>query len=284
MSAGQLTIAQGNEGQVEAWDGGEGELWARHAEFFDTSLRHHQARFMEAAEVAAGARVLDIGCGTGETTRAAARAAGSGVAVGIDLSSKMLQRARELAGQEGLTNTFFIQADAQVHRFEPPSFDVVLSRTGSMFFSDQVAAFTNIGRAMSRGGRLALLSWQGPDRNEWLSAFTEALTLGKGLAPPPPGAPSPFAHADPERATEILTKAGFEHVATEGLELPMYFGTGAEEGYAVLSEMLGWMTADLQAADRTRALENLRSTLVAHQTSDGVAYGSASWLITARRA
>jgi SAM-dependent methyltransferase len=284
MTASELTIGRGNEGQAQAWDGGEGALWAKHPAFFDTSIRHHQTKLTVGANIAPDERVLDIGCGNGGSTRDAARAATAGTALGIDLSSKMLARARELAAAEGLTNASFVQGDAQVHPFEPSAFDVAISRTGSMFFADQVAAFTNVARALRPGGRLALVSWQGPDRNEWLTSFADALTLGKGMAPPPPDAPTPFAHADPARTTQILTDAGFEDVAIEGVEAPMYFGAHAEEGYAILSEMLGWMTGDLEGADRARALDNLRATLEAHETPEGVAYRSASWLITARRA
>lgn len=283
MPADQLTIGQGNEGQAEAWDGSEGEVWAKYPRFFDESVRRHQAAMMAAANIASTDRVLDVGCGNGESTRAAARAAAAGSAVGIDLSSKMIDRARELAAAEGLANTTFVHADAQVYPFDAESFDVVVSRTSAMFFADQVGAFTNIGRAMTRGGRLVLVSWQGPDRNEWLRSFVEALTLGAGLAPPPPGTPTPFAHADPERTTEVLTEAGFRDVEIEGLELPMYFGADADEGYAVLSELLAWMIGDRTGADRKKALDNLRATLAAHETTDGVAYGSAAWLITARR-
>ena len=283
MPTSELIVAPGNEFQARAWDGDEGEIWARYPEFFESSVRRHQAKLMEAAALTAESRVLDIGCGTGDSTRDAARAAKRGAAVGIDLSARMLERARARAAAQDVTNATFVQGDAQIYPFEPGSFDVVVSLTGAMFFADQTAAFTNIARAMRAGGRLALVSWQGPERNEWFLSFVDAMTLGRGLAPPPPNAPSPFTHADPSRTERILTDAGFADVRIDPLELPMYFGATADEGDEVLSQLLAWMSGELAAGERAEASRRLRDTLVAHQTPEGVAYGSGAWLITASR-
>jgi SAM-dependent methyltransferase len=283
MSTSELIVAPGSEDQAQAWDGDEGEIWARYPELFESSVRQHQAKLMEAAALTAEARVLDIGCGTGDSTRDAARAAKRGAAVGIDLSARMLKRARARAAAQDVTNATFVQGDAQIYPFEPGSFDVAISRTGAMFFTDQTAAFTNIARAMRARGRLALVSWQGPERNEWFLSFVDALTLGRGLAPPPPNASSPFAHADPSRTEQILTDAGFADVRIDSLELPMYFGTTVDEGYEVLSQLLAWMTGELASGERAKAFQRLRDTLVAHETPDGVTYESRAWLITAER-
>jgi SAM-dependent methyltransferase len=191
--------------------------------------------------------------------------------------------ARTRTAAQQLTNVTYVHADAQIHPFAEASFDVAISMTGGMFFADQRAAFANIARALRPNGRLAMVSWQGAELNEWFMAFVDALTLGAGLAPPPPGAPSPFLHADPARTEPILTDAGFAGLRAESLELPMYFGATADEAYAVLSKMLAWMTGDATPAERTESLERLRSTLTAHQTPAGVAYQSRAWLYTARR-
>src|SRR5690606_6861180 len=99
----------------------------------------------------------DVGCGTGQTTRDAARAAGEGAAVGVDLSAAMLEHARRRAAEDGLSNASFLHGDAQVHPFEPASFDLAISRTGTMFFADPVAAFANVARALAPGGRLVMV-------------------------------------------------------------------------------------------------------------------------------
>lgn len=282
MSTSEFPVAPGNVNQAQSWGGDEGEIWARYPEFFDSSTREHQAKLMEAAAITAEALVLDIGCGTGGSTIEAARAAHRGTAVGVDLSARMIARARALAAAQDVTNATFIHGDAQIHPFEPASLDVVISRTGAMFFADQIAAFTNIARALRSHGRLALVSWQGPERNEWFQSFVDALTLGRGLAPPPPNAPSPFAHADPARTVQILTDAGFTNVHINPLELPIYFGNTVDDGYQVLSQLFAWMTRPLAPGEQAAASNRLRDTLAAHMTPDGVTYESHAWLITAQ--
>ena len=101
------------------------------------------------------------------------------------------------AVSEGLDNVEFRHADAQIYPFESASFDVVISRMGSMFFGDPIAAFTNLHRALRPDGRLTLLTWQGLTENEWLTEFRAALAVGRDLPTPPPDAPSPFASPTP---------------------------------------------------------------------------------------
>ena len=109
----------------------------------------------------------------------------------MDLSAHMIDVARRRAASEGLPNARFLHADAQLHPFPPGGFDVVISRTGAMFFGDPPAAFGNLARALRPGGRLALLTWQPAARNEWFGAFWTALTGRDELPSPPPGAPRP---------------------------------------------------------------------------------------------
>ena len=149
--------------------------WAENAERFDRAVASYHERFVAAAEIGRTERVLDIGCGTGQTTRDAARAAPDGTALGVDLSGPMIALARRLAGEQGVANATFEQTDAQVHPFPEQSFDVAISRTGTMFFGDQVAAFANIARAIRPGGRLSVLVWQGPEPNEWIRDLSKAL-------------------------------------------------------------------------------------------------------------
>jgi SAM-dependent methyltransferase len=186
-----------NAAQVEAWDGNEGAFWTAEAKRFDDGIASSHGPFLAAAAVCAGDDVLDIGCGTGRTTRDAARAAVNGSVLGVDLSSRMLALARETAAAEGLDNVVFEHADAQIHPFETAAFDVAISRMGSMFFGDPIAAFTNINRALRPRGRLTLLTWQGLADNEWLTEFRAAMAVGRELPTPPPDVPGPFSLSDP---------------------------------------------------------------------------------------
>jgi SAM-dependent methyltransferase len=153
-------------------------------DFYDAELRLHNAHLRTAANIQPHDRVLDVGCGTGQTTREAARAAVYGSALGVDLSAPMLERARRLSDDAGLRNVTYVQADAQTHPFPPAHFDLCISRFGTMFFTDPVAAFTNIGRALRPGARLVQLVWQDHDRNEWATAIRDALTAGTAAPAP----------------------------------------------------------------------------------------------------
>jgi SAM-dependent methyltransferase len=278
-----LNVDALNTEQLRAWDGDEGAYWATHADYFDRSALPYHQRLLAAAAIADGERVLDIGCGTGQTTLLAARAATNGSALGVDLSSQMLAHARRRAANEGIDNASFEQADAQIHWFEPHTFDVAISNTGATFFGDLVAGLANIARALRPGGRLVLLTWQPPAENEWIREFTGALAAERDLPGPPPDAPSPFALSDPDRVRSTLTHAGFTDIELEGTHEAMWFGTDADDAYQFVIGLLGWMLEGLDDDERAHALHALRSTMTTHATTEGVTFDSAVWVIRATR-
>jgi SAM-dependent methyltransferase len=280
---GMVRIDPANAAQLEAWDGGEGAYWAAHPDEFDRSVAAHHRALLETAAIADGVQVLDLGCGTGQTTRDAARCTPSGSALGVDLSSAMLDVARRRAEAEGLANARFLQADAQVHPFEPASFDVAISRTGGMFFADLRAAYTNVARALCPDGRLVLLTWQAFDRNEWIREITTALAAGRDRPGPPPGAPGPFSLAVPDEVGSILGTAGFLAVEVTPLEAPMWFGADADAATRFVLGLVGWMLEGLDEDGRRRAVGALHDSLAARERPDGVFYESAAWIITAVR-
>jgi ubiquinone/menaquinone biosynthesis C-methylase UbiE len=181
-------------------------------DFYDAELRAHHVHLRAAYGISAGDEVLDIGCGTGLTTREAARAAAPGRVVGVDVSERMLERARQLTAAERLGNVLYERGDAQVHRFDCARFDVAISRFGTMFFSDPVAAFANIAAALGAEARLVLLVWQRLERNDWARLIDAA--LGDAAQPTPPGA-DPFALGDADVTARILETAGFDDVGFE---------------------------------------------------------------------
>ncbi|WP_405825728.1 class I SAM-dependent methyltransferase [Streptomyces sp. NBC_01390] len=248
---------------------------------YDAELRRHNELFRAAADVGLRDHVLDIGCGTGQSTREAARAAGKGIAVGVDLSAPMLERARWLSDDQGLRNVTYQQADAQTHRFPPARFDLCISRFGTMFFADPVAAFTNIGRALRPEGRLVLLVWQERDRNEWATAIRRSLTAASA----PPDGPDPFSLADPTVTTGILTAAGFAEIGFTDVHEPVHYGPDSATAFDAVLRL--WEVRDLlaaldaAAADEARA--RLRAVLDAHTTAGGVHFDSRAWIVTARR-
>jgi SAM-dependent methyltransferase len=204
--------------------------------------------------------------------------------LGVDLSARMLERARERSAAEGIANVRFVQADAQVHPFDD-TFDVAISSFGAMFFADPVAAFGNIGGALRPGGRLAILAWRELARNEWLTMLREALALGRDLPQPPPSAPGPFGFADPDHVRRVLDAAGLENVHLEPIEEPVNFGADADDAFSFVRTLgiVEGLTNDLDADMKAQALEQVHRALKAHDTGDGVLVGSSAWLITARR-
>ena len=278
-----MTIA--NVEMAQAWDGEEGERWAEYAERYEAAGARTWKRFLDRALVQPGDDVLDVGCGTGSSTRDVARQVAPGRVLGIDLSSRMLERARRRCADEGLSNVAFEQADAQVHPFDPEAFDVAISSFGVMFFADPVAAFTNIGRALRPGGRLAVLTWRDLRGNPWVTTIRDALAAGRALPEPPPDAPGPFGLARPDHVRAVLGGAGFTEVGLEPVDEPVWLGRDGEDAWSFVRTMgiVKGLSADLDADARERAFAEVRSVLSGATGADGVLLPSAAWLVTARR-
>jgi SAM-dependent methyltransferase len=252
---------------------------------YDAELQLHNEVLRRAYGIRRDDRVLDVGCGTGATTRDAARMAVAGSALGVDISAPMIERARALGKAEGLRNVTFEQADAQVHPFPPDHFDICISRFGTMFFSQPIAAFANIRSAMCPGARLVMMVWQGHDRNEWSVSISRALD-GDGVAPPlPPDAPDPFSLSDPRTVEGILDDAGFADMALTEVNEPVYYG---RDSAAALAFVRGWWSTNyalesMGPAARERALQRLRETLSSHEGERGVWFDSRAWIVTVIR-
>jgi SAM-dependent methyltransferase len=253
-------------------------------DFYDAELRAHHEHFRAACGITPGDEVLDIGCGAGLTTRAAARAAAPGRVVGVDVSERMLERARELTKAERLENVSYELGDAQVYRFDPSRFDVAISRFGTMFFSDPLAAFTNIASALRPSGRVVLLVWQPRELNQW--ALEIDASVGEAAQQPPPPGADPFSLGDADATGHILERAGFDAVRFEDVHEPVLYGHDLEaalefvRGFQNVSQAL----ASMSEGGAARAVERLRETLAAHSSDErGIALDARSWLITGRR-
>jgi SAM-dependent methyltransferase len=273
-----------NTEMAAAWDGPEGDHWTEQAERYESVGPLYWDALADAVGIQPRDDVLDVGCGTGRSTRDAARLAVDGSVLGVDLSRRMLDRARARARAEGLTNVRFEHADAQVHPFERDAFGVVVSNFGAMFFADPVAAFANLAGAMRPGGRLGLLAWRQLSDNEWLTAIRGALSAGRKLPTPPIGVPGPFGLADETQTRTILEAAGLVDILIERIDAPLRFGDDAEDAFAFLSA-LGIARGLLQELDPSTAAdatEELRRTIDEHQNDDGVTFGGSAWIITAR--
>ncbi|GAA3176674.1 MULTISPECIES: class I SAM-dependent methyltransferase [Streptomyces] len=275
-----------NTEQAQAWNGLEGAHWARHQDRWNAINEGFNAPLLDAAAVTEAARVLDFGCGAGQTTRLAALRAPRGSALGLDLSGPMLAEARERARREGVANVSFVQGDAQVYAVEPGAFDAAISRFGMMFFADPVAAFANIGRALRPGGRLAFICPADPRANGWVAAI-ESL---RGLLPlgdiGKPGAPGMFSLADPDHTRAVLTAAGFIGITVDQVRADGVWGESAADAAEFLlgSGPGRHLLAGVDEAARERAHRTLTDHLRAHEAADGtVRLRSTSWLVRAVR-
>ncbi|HEY5806714.1 MAG TPA: methyltransferase domain-containing protein [Povalibacter sp.] len=252
---------------------------------YDAELSLHNEVLRRACHIGHHDHVLDIGCGAGQTTRDAGRMAAAGSAVGVDISAAMISRARALTDEEGLRNVRFEQADAQVHPFPSEHFDVVISRFGTMFFADPVAAFSSIYRALRSGGRLVMMVWQDHEANEWSVSIQQTLAGSDSAPIVSPGGPDPFSLADPTTVERILRAAGFAGTTFTDVHEPVYYG---EDAAAALDWVRGFSCTQnllqrLDAPSAEHALERLRETLVAHDREPGVWFDSRAWIVSACR-
>jgi SAM-dependent methyltransferase len=252
---------------------------------YDAELRRHNEALRRACGVQLHDHVLDIGCGTGQTTRQAAHTARAGSALGVDIAAPAIARARELASAEGLGNVTFEHANAQNYRFPQGRFDLAISRFGTMFFDDPGAAFANIGRALRPAGRLVMMVWQAHERNEWDVAIHQSLSPAEGPVPAASGGPDPFSLADPPAVKELLAAAGFTDIAFADVREPVYYGPDVAAALDWVRSFASTKNAleRLDPAAAARALERLREAVAAQLSDDGVWFNSRAWIVTARR-
>nr|WP_062339332.1 class I SAM-dependent methyltransferase [Herbidospora sakaeratensis] len=267
---------------AQIWNDDDGERWAADADRRDRVLASVGETLLTAAGLRPGERVLDVGCGCGATTLQAARqVAPGGTATGLDVSAPMLRVARARQESGGPANARFVHADAETHT-PPGPFDVVISRFGTMFFTDPARAFTAMAGGLVPGGRLVLATWQPPDANPWLTVPGTAI-LRHAAAPVDLRGRSMFSQSDPAVVERLLTRAGFGHVHLDGVRVPLHVGAEVADAAEYLAGT-GPVRAQLAAvadAGRDAALGDLRAALAEHAGPGGVRLDAAIWIVTA---
>lgn len=272
-----MTAQQANADQIAYWNGIAGEKWVTAQDRLDTMLAPISTRLLEALAAESGERILDIGCGCGETT---IEIAASGARpVGIDVSRPMLERARHRA--PGID---FLLADAAAHPFDPDH-DAVVSRFGVMFFDNPDTAFLNLRKALKPGGRIVFACWRDWRENEWVSVPMSAVRHLLPSQPPlGPEDPGPFSFADLSRVRRILAGAGFDAITATPFDAGMTMGTAIEDAVRHLAEIgpVSRMLSEASPGERTRAMEALEAKLNSHSSTRPVTLGGAVWIISAR--
>ena len=219
-------VAESNAAQIAEWNGTMGQRWATLQQETEGIVAAFGVAALAAAAAQPGERVLDIGCGCGDTSIALARAVGAaGAVLGVDVSQPMLAVARERAAREQLPQLAFSDADASAAEL-PANTDLLFSRFGVMFFSQPVPAFAHMRRALRAGGRCVFVCWRTPRDNSWTMTPLLAARAAVGITPPPadPLAPGPFALADEARLRGILAEAGFSGVEVQRFDAAVTLG------------------------------------------------------------
>ncbi|WP_420036550.1 class I SAM-dependent methyltransferase [Streptomyces sp. cg28] len=277
-----------NHRQAHAWNGPLGRHWAAQHRRFDALLGEADAALFAAAAIGPGDRVLDIGCGAGATTRAAARLAAPGHAVGVDISAPLVDRARARTAEEGVPGASYELGDVQAHPFPPGGFDVAISRGGVMFFEDEPTAFANVARALREGGRLVFVCPRrpGPDSEEATALALFARHLAEGSEGP--AAPDPDAHdahaahtamaslSEPYRIHAALHRS-FTGIAVNPVDVHTHWGDSPADAVDFLLSR----APARRVPAATRAV--LEDTLRPYATPRGVRTRAGVWLVTAVR-
>jgi SAM-dependent methyltransferase len=252
--------------QKERWKGAGGNAWVELQALMDQVMAGLVPPLVDGIHGA----VLDVGCGTGATTVAAARTADR--VVGVDISEPMVEAARQRD-----PSLEFVVADAQTHPFE--GFDWVISRFGVMFFDDPVAAFANLRRA---GERLRAIVWRRAEENPFMTtAERAARRLLPNLPPRDVDGPGQFAFGDPVKVRRLLEQAGWADVALERLDVDCAMPASALDTYLT---RVGPVAMALQDADedfKERVVEVVRPAFDPFIVGPEVRYRAACWMLSA---
>ena len=275
-------MPEANEDQIAQWNADAGRNWTEQQERLDTLIAAYGAAALAKAAARPGQRVLDVGCGCGETSLELAAAVGpSGAVLGVDVSAPMLARAKERGAS--IAQLRFDLGDASRAALGGPH-DLLFSRFGVMFFDAPAAAFAHMRAAMAPGGRLAFVCWRSVMENAWafLPAGVGRRLIGAPQQMPDPLAPGPFAFADADRVRAILEEAGWKGVAIEAFDAPMPLGADARDA-ALWTGKVGPLAAMLREAEDKRAavMEALTEALKAYETPTGVSLPGATWIVSA---
>ncbi|WP_322015423.1 class I SAM-dependent methyltransferase [Paraburkholderia sp. J12] len=272
-----------NDEQSKLWNGPSGRAWIDTQRLLDTLFTPFQDLLVEALAKRPESRVLDVGCGTGSTTRALAKQGSvRGRCIGIDISGPMIEVARLLAEREGSTARFICD-DVQRHSFERASFDTIVSRFGVMFFADAVEAFANLRHAASEQAGLHFIAWRSAAENPFMTTPERAAApLLPALPPRRPGAPGQFAFEDPHRIAAILEASGWNRIEIRPIDVPCSMPKTGLVDYLTKLGPVGRALETADEATRGRVVDAVRVACEPYVHGDTVSFTAACWFVEAK--
>jgi ubiquinone/menaquinone biosynthesis C-methylase UbiE len=281
-----------NANAIEAWNT---VLFDKFVEYRDVVIRglsHHGNRLLERFPPPRGGRVLDVGCGFGDTTRQIAALVGpNGRAVGVDAASRFIEAAREEAKSSGVANADFFVADVQLEDLRGP-YDFAVSRFGTMFFLSAVAALRNVHRHLKPGGRLAMVVWRKREDNAWL--YDSQLAV-RAIIPEEEEAkdevtcgPGPFSMANADLLTSQLLAAGFENIVLERYDTDIRVGSTIDEVVKIAMDLgpageIVRLAGERGERKKPEIVAALREVSSKYMRPDGAFAPSSTWLVSATR-
>jgi ubiquinone/menaquinone biosynthesis C-methylase UbiE len=276
-------IHQTENAQTALWNGSAGRAWVDAQEVLDQMFRPVEDLLVDMMGAGAGHRVLDVGCGTGSTTLAAARRLGAkGRCIGVDVSAPMIAVAQSRAEREDSTASF-ICADAQTHAFEPASFDRIMSRFGVMFFENPVLAFANLQRAARDGAELHCIAWRSAADNPFMTtAERAAAPLLPNLPARRPDGPGQFSFADQRRVSSILEGSGWAEIDIRPIDIDCTLPEKELVSYFSRLGPVGLILQEVEERTRTQVVESVRAAFDPYVHGTEVRYTAACWMISAR--
>ena len=269
---------------VGYWNDEAGPRWVRVQPAIDRLLAPVTERLLRDANACAGEQVLDVGCGSGTLTLATADRVGpTGRVLGVDLSQPLLDHARSRCS--GIGHIELTHGDAATFSFESARMDLVTSRFGVMFFPDPVQAFSNLGNALRKTGRLVVAAWRSVDLNPWMTFLMRAFPEIEPSPPPPEDKPGPFSLSSPDRIRSILERAAFSDIRLESFDTSLELGATVDQALHAFTEVgpLSRVLAETPDRERPALVDRARSFLDEQYRAGVPSLDAAAWIVHATR-
>jgi ubiquinone/menaquinone biosynthesis C-methylase UbiE len=279
-----------NAEAIQAWDGPLFDRFVKFRHIMTTGLGAHGDEALRLNPPREGQRVLDIGCGFGDTTQQIAAMVGaSGEAVGVDAAENFIKASISEAEEAGVGNAHFFVADVQLDDLGGP-YDAAFSRMGTMFFVSPVAALRNVRQSLVPGGQLTMVVWRRREDNEWMyraQEVVEGIVSRPDEYDEPTCGPGPFSMANADTVSDQLKAAGFEDISLRRCDLAILGGNDMDEALEVVTAI--GPAGEILRLLGDRAQEYmptvdaaLREAFAEFQREDGTIWGVAStWIVTA---